>query len=179
VLINGRYNSLVFVSLSTNNYYWTVATEDFLTGAHYNLTSPVQYSGGSLPFFRIPQTAGRLLQQHARLFAYDKDEVDCLYSYFDEIQNNASSWERLSNHDCIQAYSNAFLSQRRNLVLVSSANNDSDSILTYGISQLTSGSLDCNWWICSESGQDGGNMVCQPTEYLSNAQDWSVFGFSD
>lgn len=104
------------------------------------------------------------------------DKVDKLYDYYDQIQRNASSWEKLSNYDCIQAYSNAFLSGRRNVVLVSSQRNETDSVLKYDISELTGGAFDNNWWICSTT-QDGGNKICQPDSFLSKADDWTVWDY--
>ena len=37
--------------------------------------------------------------------------------------------------------------------------------------------LDTNWWICSMAGQDGGNLKCNPRDYLSSASSWEVWGF--
>ncbi|KIW00772.1 uncharacterized protein PV09_07752 [Verruconis gallopava] len=171
------YNSMVFVSLSSNNYYWAVATEDFANGEPFNLTGPLFSFGGSGEFFRIPQLPDGSADSTLAAIPYDQGEVDKLYAYFDGIQQNASKWETLSNYDCIKAYSNVFLAGRRNVILVSSQRNDTNSILKYDSSVLVSGNLDNNWWICSSNGQDGGNLVCQPDSYLPKADEWTVFGY--
>jgi hypothetical protein len=105
----------------------------------------------------------------------DQALVDQMYDFFDGMQRNATSWDRLSNRECIQAYSNVFISERRNLILVSSAKNATDSLLTYNIAEMDKGDMDENWWICSIAFQDGGNMVCQPDEFLAKADGWTVF----
>lgn len=167
------YNSLVFVSLSVNNYYWLATTESYLEGAPYNLTGPVSYAGGNSPYFSIPDLPDG---EHGALafLPYQMDKVTRLYEYFDQVQKNASTWEKLDNKGCIQAYSNAFVSERRNLILVSSQKNDTDSLLTLRNAVVD---IESNWWICSLSGNDGGNMKCQPSDYLAAADSWSVFGF--
>lgn len=177
-----RYNSLVFTSLSTNEYYWIITTEDFLTGAPFNLTGDWVYwnaeytSEGTHPDFTATPPNS---------FFGDQADIDSsqymnlsqtMNDYFGNIQTSASSWERLENKDCIQAYSNVFVSSRRNVVLVSSAKNDTNSVLKYGSSDM-SADLDTNWWICSEEGQDGGYLTCNPRDYISSASSWEVWGY--
>ena len=115
------------------------------------------------------------------IFAYlpkYQPEVDKLYAYYDQLQQNASSWQRLSNRECMDAYSNVFLTDRRNLVMVSSAKNATDSLLAYDISVLDKGDMSQNWWICSLfRGNDGGNLFCNPEKMLSEADTWTVSGF--
>jgi hypothetical protein len=103
--------------------------------------------------------------------------------YFNDIQKSAPKWERLENSACLNAYSNLFLTSRRNVVLVSSASNSTitnytaqNSILNYGSTDYGSG-LDGNWWICSMAGQDGGNLFCNPRSLLSDATSWKVFDY--
>ncbi|KAF2446815.1 hypothetical protein P171DRAFT_409004 [Karstenula rhodostoma CBS 690.94] len=165
------YNSLVFVSLSANNYYYTIGTPDFLEGASYNLTGPLQNSGGR-PHWMLPALPG----ETSYVPFSDTATIDNLYEYYDQIQKNASSWERLSNRDCIEAYSNVFMTARRNLVLVSKEKNTTNSVLDYGISELDDGGMDNNWWICSRV-QDGGNVKCQPDDFKANADNWTVWGY--
>ncbi|CAO2648437.1 Nn.00g077040.m01.CDS01 [Neocucurbitaria sp. VM-36] len=175
--IESGYNSLVFVSLSSNDYYWTIATQEFPTGASYNLTGRLQTCGADSPCWVITDLPDGSSDSSVVFLPYNMDKVDKLYAYYDQIQKNASIWEKLSNHDCIQAYSNVFLSGRRNVILVSSDKNDTNSVFDYGISKLEGGDFDNNWWICSEGGQDGGNKICQPDSYLSKADNWTVWNY--
>ncbi|KAL5448402.1 hypothetical protein PMIN07_000925 [Paraphaeosphaeria minitans] len=169
------YNSLVFVSLSANNYYYTIGTQEFLENASYNLTGPLQNSWGSL-YWTLRALPGATYDRPTRVPYRDTATVDSLYKYYDQIQKSASSWERLSNRDCIQAYSNVFMTGRRNVVLVSSERNATNSVLYYGTTELDNGGMDNNWWICSRV-QDGGNVKCQPGEYAADADNWTVWGY--
>ena len=103
------------------------------------------------------------------------EKAKAMYDYYDYIQQSAASWERLEKRECIQAYSNIFVSDRRHVVLVSSARRENNSILWYRSSDLTLG-LDSNWWICSMVKQDGGFLYCNPRDLLSQADSWTVFG---
>ncbi|KAF4628620.1 hypothetical protein G7Y89_g9538 [Cudoniella acicularis] len=171
------YNSLVFTSLSSNQYYWTVVTEGFLTGAPFNLTGDwaPHYYGQNTTFPTF--TATTLNTSVGIDFLNDGMQLQkAMVDYFDNIQTSAPSWERLENKDCLQAYSNVFLSERRNVVLVSSSKNNTNSILKYGDADWTSG-LENNWWICSKQGNDGGSQTCNAETYMSSASNWTVYDF--
>lgn len=159
--------------------------EDFLTGSAFNLTGdwhPV-YSYGygnatmpaTMPFFTATSPNGDYDSYFQDTDKYIKYE-QVMDDYFGNIQKSAPSWERLENKECIQAYSNVFQSSRRNVVLVSSKKNDTNSILMYGSSDIDS-AMDSNWWICSEGGQDGGSMTCNPDSYVSKASSWTVWDY--
>ncbi|KAH8668084.1 hypothetical protein BGZ60DRAFT_43297 [Tricladium varicosporioides] len=171
-----RYNSLVFTSLSANQYYWTVVSESFLSGAPFNLTGDWRtfYYGDNrtFPFFNAstPSTTD-FTGYNSDALKFQKVMVD----YYNNIQSSASSWERLDNKACLKAYSNVFLSERRNVVLVSSNKNNTNSVLRYGAADWSSG-LENNWWICSLNGNDGGAQTCNAETYISSANSWSIYG---
>lgn len=177
-----RYNSLVFTSLSTNEYYWSVVTEDFLTGSPFNLTGdwgPVYLNGNGDGSIKPTFTATSPNGEYDSYFMDSSDYIklsQVMNDYFGNVQKSAPSWERLENKECIQAYSNIFQSSRRNVVLISSTQNDTNSILKYGSSDIDT-AMDSNWWICSEGAQDGGYMTCNPNKYVSNASSWTVWGY--
>lgn len=105
-------------------------------------------------------------------------QQNVMVSYFNNIQASASRWERLSNKDCAKAYTNLFQSTRRNVVLVSSNKNATNSILQYDAVDFSAdSSLDDNWWLCSMGGNDGGNLFCRPEDHVSSTGQWSVWGF--
>jgi hypothetical protein len=181
-----RYNSLVFSSLSSNEYYWTIVTEDFLTGASFNLTGDWVHQQSD--YYNKPNFLATLPSNDygytvtANIGTYLK-QIDVMNNYYNTIQRAAPNWERLENADCLDAYSNLFLTSRRNVVLVSSASNSSitnytasNSILNYGSTDYDA-ALDGNWWICSMTGQIGGNLFCNPRNLLSNAASWKVFDY--
>jgi hypothetical protein len=161
-----------------NQYYWTVASEDFLSGAQFNLTGdwrPVYSFGksGTRPYFNASQPINRYIDpfDSSTYMALEKNMTD----FFEHIQTSAPTWERLENKACIDAYSSVFMSSRRNVVLISNATNDNNSILEYGSADADN-SMDGNWWICSSRGQDGGFLTCNPEKFASSASSWTVFG---
>jgi hypothetical protein len=186
-LIHNSYNSLVFSSLSSNEYYWTIVSKDFLSGGAYNLTGDwANRSLGSSTHYKQPvfqatppnNEIGSVFYRDAGTYM---KQIDLMNSYWDAIQTSAPNWERLDNKACMEAYSNLFLTSRRNVVLVSGATkssitNTTNSVLQYGSSDYTKG-LDGNWWICSLETQDGGNMFCNPRQKLATADSWTVFDY--
>jgi hypothetical protein len=84
-------------------------------------------------------------------------------------------WERRSNREFIQDYSNAFLTKRRNVLLVSSETNKTEPIPirkpglpAYSMTHFRDPKLRSNWWIC-ENVHRGNRNSCQPSEYLQDA----------
>ncbi|KAH7408901.1 hypothetical protein BKA64DRAFT_663793 [Cadophora sp. MPI-SDFR-AT-0126] len=174
------YNSLVFSTLSANEYYYTVVTEDFLTGAPFNLTGDWQprYMGdpstGLVPTFSASPPDGAYVSPFDVALATKRLEI--MVDYFTDMQKSAPSWERLENKECIQAYSDAFVSSRRNVILVSNIPSDGNSVLMYGDADMTA-EMTNNWWICSKTKNDGGGDSCNPDEYAASASTWEVFDF--
>ncbi|KAH9212358.1 hypothetical protein DL95DRAFT_464087 [Leptodontidium sp. 2 PMI_412] len=177
-----RYNSLVFSSLSANEYYYSVVTEDFLTGASFNLTGDWEPrfmgdpSTGMIPKFaptQSPPDGGRVDPFDLALATR---RLQITLDYYSDMQKSAPSWERLENKQCIQAYSDAFVSSRRNVLLVSSSESEGKSVLHWGVSDMNT-EMTNNWWICSRTINDGGHESCSPDSYASSPSSWEVFGF--
>jgi hypothetical protein len=167
-----------------NEYYWTIVKEDFVTGAPFNLTGNIGTDG-----YPVFQATFPNLELYVTLAAGNYGRlIQVMDDYFGGIQTSAPSWERLENRDCIQAYSNLFVSSRRNVVLVSSNNSanvtliyelisdEPNSILDYGSTDIHS-NLAGNFWICSQVEYDTPNIQCDPNDYLPQASSWTVFGF--
>ncbi|KAL5318030.1 hypothetical protein ACEPPN_015134 [Leptodophora sp. 'Broadleaf-Isolate-01'] len=95
------YNSLVFSSLSANEYYYSVVTEDFLTGASFNLTGDWEPrfmgdpSTGMIPKFAPAQSP----PDGARVDPFDlalaTRRLQITLDYYSDMQKSAPSWERL------------------------------------------------------------------------------------
>ena len=87
------YNSVIFPSLSGNDYFWAVVTEDFLSGAPFNLSDsnyswePAEPVLSSTNMVVLTPTSSQWTQ------------------WYQTIQRNASRYERLDNENCIKAYS--------------------------------------------------------------------------
>ncbi|CZS99704.1 uncharacterized protein RCO7_07971 [Rhynchosporium graminicola] len=102
--INGFiYNSLVFSSLSGNEYYYSVVTEDFLTGAPFNLTGDWQPrfmqdpKTGMIP--KISKTQGPPNGAHVDPFdvAIAVERLQTMVELYSNMKNEVSTWERLEN----------------------------------------------------------------------------------
>ena len=171
----------MFTTLSANNYYWAVVTEDFLSGASFNLSGPLQWVNNDFhdlgQFFPLSATLPN--DSIHDTWEFTTSDVNTMNRYWSNMQKSAASWERLDQKDCISAYSNVFVSSRRNVLMVSKTENDTNSVLIYGSADIPDygSTLDSNWWICSEGGQDGGSMTCNPSAYLADATSWNVWGF--
>ncbi|KAL2068529.1 hypothetical protein VTL71DRAFT_14866 [Oculimacula yallundae] len=176
------YNSLVFSSLSGNEYYYSIVTEDFLTGAPFNLTGDWQPRSmgdrktGMIPKFDKTQSP----PNGARIDPFDAtlavERLQTMVDYYSDMQKAASTWERLENKECIQAYSDAFVSSRRNVLLISRSESLDNSVLYWGASDMNH-EMTNNWWICSKTKNDGGADSCSPDTLASSASTWEVFDF--
>jgi hypothetical protein len=140
------YNSLVFTSLSANEYRAAIVTEDFLTGAPMNVSEWIN------PYTRPDPTPA-----------------------WNMLQKNVSNYEKISNEECIKTYSEAFQGSRRNVVLVSSDKNDTNSVLWIdSVGENTLTYYDWGFWICS-TGADSPTSACNPAPILADAASWVVF----
>jgi hypothetical protein len=158
-----------------------------LTGGAFNLTGEWgNYSLGvtnnyTQPSFLATPPSNELGDLFFRDAGTYLKQIKMMNDYYENIQKSAPTWERLDNKACMEAYSNLFLTSRRNVVLVSSATNSSitnttNSVLLYGSTDYNT-ALDGNWWICSMGGQNGGSLFCNPQQLLSKASSWKVFDY--
>lgn len=82
------YNSVFYAAIATNDYNILFATEQFASGGQYDKTKYPDSSALNISYFQS------------------------------SIQNSASNWTRLNNHDCISEYSHDFVTKYRNLITV-------------------------------------------------------------
>ncbi|MCJ1350629.1 MAG: hypothetical protein MMC33_000610 [Icmadophila ericetorum] len=154
------------VSLSGNDYYFAVVTEDFLSGAPFNLTA-----SNWVPFLICPivgPSNGTLSPDFEQQITQEWTE------WYMGIQQNASTYERLDNENCIKAYSSKLLTNRFNLVLVSSDKNSTNSVLAFDRAEISSeGGQDLANWTCSQDPLVG-SIVCDLTPILQNSASWEV-----
>ncbi|KAL9122400.1 MAG: hypothetical protein Q9187_001037, partial [Circinaria calcarea] len=136
------YNSVIFTSLSANNYIAVLVAQDFLSGGPWT-------------------TKHDLLGEDVAVVG--------------NLQRNISSLKRLDNTECKQTYGTSFISTYRNLLLVSEAYNNTDSVIdiyeAYGIynnnNYLCSGSGDCD---ISKAVQDAATWTIKSCSPNSNRQ---------
>lgn len=118
------YNSAVFSTLSTQQYFLFIVDADFSTGFSFNFTATY----------------------HNREW---KETEIAASRFLNWLQDNISSLTRLDNAACIKAYGNEFVSAYGDLLLVSSTKNATNSVLFWELPE-TASRLSYKW-MCSDS----------------------------
>jgi hypothetical protein len=92
------------------------------------------------------------------------------------MQQDVSSYDHLDTAACLQEYSSRLVADHRNLILVSSDQNSTNSILAFDTAEIKSeGSGDPINWICSNDPASDMES-CDPSAYLEDPSSWRVFG---
>ena len=105
------YNSAVFSTLSARQYSVFIVTEDFLTGAPFNL-SAAEVNGSTI--------------------IDDGNPVDPQISQqAQELRAKSSSLEIMKNGACKNAFSSVFISRYTNFLIIASGKNATNSVLGY------------------------------------------------
>lgn len=107
------YNSVVFSTLSTHSYTALLVTPDFLSGAPFANST---YFGTRIP---IPAQKLAAFENIRRSISASKQD-----------QSN-SEWQKLDSRQCQQAYRSPIISDRSDVVAVSSANSTGTLLLDY------------------------------------------------
>lgn len=160
-----RYNSAVFEALSANEYHVLVVTEGFLTGAPWSNGSYNWLSEAYLPSYMAKRP----------LPAYDSPVPVATVK---RLQDNIKALERLDNAACMKAYQSRLLSDRRNLLAVTSAKPVNSSNLLNVMLELPNS--DPTGWICSflpgRANPGGTRIACDVNLAVQHADSWKVGG---
>ena len=149
MLKNRRYNSLIFPVIGAHSYYWAIVAPGHTRG------SPVQID-----------------PSYYTNIGYNATDP----TFWENVTHAAAAWERLENKECIEAYSNSFLWNRRNVLLYTSYAQNTTEVLAYGAANLSTGfGQEDNYWICSRNIQDDGVFSCDPHEFVKKADSWTVY----
>jgi hypothetical protein len=141
-----RYNSAVFETVTTNEYNVIVVTEGFLSGAPWSYHSDLLTNGEFSPNSNF--TVQRL-------------------------QDNVTALERLSNAACMMAYQNSLLSDRSNLLAVTSAKAINSSNLLEFLPEAKIYDPYPNNWICSYR-YTSTNYPCDVSSAVQHADLWKI-----
>ena len=160
-----RYNSAIFEAVSANEYYVFIVSSNFFNGAQWNqnMLSKPNFIGMGWPISQVD--VNRRLKN---------------------FQQNITRTERLdTNASAIATYSNPYLTNRGDLLMISHAlpdNRTNSSLLAYtGGSPAMSRYGDSrsgghtNYWICSDHDKNDIAWLCDP-----NSQDpssWTVLRY--
>ena len=164
LLIISRYNSAVFEALSTNEYNVFVVTEGFLSGAPWisNTVRPTdQYSADVGP-------RNNLLQYY---------EAPVPIHTVQYLQDNVKALEHLDKASCMKAYRNHLVSDRRNVLAVTSSPPVNSSNLLDVLSAGPNTAFDPTRWICSllpEYGTKPPVIPCDVNVALQHVDSWTL-----
>ncbi|KAK0618775.1 hypothetical protein DIS24_g11536 [Lasiodiplodia hormozganensis] len=118
------YNSTFFVSTANNSYDVYFATEDFQKGASFDSNTFPPYSDftDSTNFIVGLEDGTTEVRTASYLNIDERHDPYSIQSKMENlgVWNNGSLFERRNNSDCIQDYAKTPLSDRRNVILVTS-----------------------------------------------------------
>lgn len=170
------YNSAVFSTLATQEYSIFAVTEDFLTGAPFNMSESAFQEDGS-------SSKNRYAGNSTSGIIYDQAD-DILRARLDDLKANQSSLKRLENEACMKAYGQDFVSAYGDILVVSSATNDSNSLLAYITSTIRpdipgKANGPSYAWICTSNpeSQPFYDSSCDVGKAATQADSWAVLTF--
>ncbi len=84
-----------------------------------------------------------------------------------QIKVNSSNFEKLEKPTCVKSYGIDFVSARRNVVLVSTTSNSTNTLYFMTESYVDSQAYN---WICQDISVDG----CNPADILNSIDTWTI-----
>lgn len=153
------YNSVVFSTLSTHSYAVLLVTPDFLSGAPFLDTTPL-----------IIDASRRVVDGITRMLLDDIAKIENIQrnvSVSKQDQSN-SEWQELDSRQCREAYRHEILSDRSDILAVSSANSTVTSLLYFQSKTSGSGSWTCPDRICKNLNSIACDRMCgnSTTDYF-------------
>jgi hypothetical protein len=150
-----RYNSIMFVQISSTWFTWMLVTADFLGGDNFNATylPPSCFSALSEAF---PPALSKVLSMHAQV----------------------PNYKRLNAVDCLKVYSDLHPTTFSDVIMVSGDSNSTNSLLAWD----TSLNFDTAQWLCSGPRYCGGydnslsTFACDFSQLEKNPSSWTNFG---
>lgn len=141
---------MLYVNTTTTQFYWLLVTEDFLTGARYNISS-------------IPPKFVSLQDQETLSLATNK---------IHDMQILASNYSVLDRKDCPKIYSNIYVSTYSDVIMVSSDRNVSNSVLAWDVSRN-----DNSAWLCApDRSWSVSDTICDLKALENDPTTWASFG---
>ncbi|KAH8834588.1 hypothetical protein DL96DRAFT_1443593, partial [Flagelloscypha sp. PMI_526] len=155
------YNSTFFLSITHHSMYDVlIATSSFADGA---------------PFFN-PSGTQLVTFQYANGTLETKNHTFGTYrpSLLASIQANASQFQRLSNRDCITAYTQRILADRSNVILVASNTPHDDAFAAEFNNRCQNPNADIIQPFSEGVYQDGPLVYCQQNSSLFTYMEWTA-----
>ncbi|KAK4499341.1 hypothetical protein PRZ48_009854 [Zasmidium cellare] len=165
VPIHLLYNSAVFKSIDTNQYWVVVANPQWLKGGNYSTDIP--WAGAPPEAYNIS-------------IPYGENYIDGLQSMWGNASKswNATAYRNMSNAECIQTYGQNFVSGYNHVLAVTSEGGDfTNETLFYA--EQSSGATFSNpnyMWICAADFNASASLTCDTKSVRANADDWIING---
>ncbi|KIW29718.1 uncharacterized protein PV07_05508 [Cladophialophora immunda] len=154
--IHIMYNSVLWVNLNSTSFYYLIVSDDFLTGAAYDMTNiPLQY----------------VVEPSIEQPAADKIQ---------SMQAHASSYAVLDPGDCIDTYSNIYPSKYSDLIMVSSHETVTNSLLLWDLYLSSSSSFLCSPPVTNEHEAEDlfdYSPVCDFDSIKKDLGNWTTYGY--
>lgn len=174
------YNSAVFSTLAAQEYDIFVVTEDFLTGASFNMNETAYSAHPWWPNIIYNPDPDFLSNED-----WSQAESDLQRARLDDLKENQSSLKRLENEACMKAYGQEFVSAYSDVIVVSSAINDSNSLLATTLSPIIPNQQGFGTttyaWICISNPESQRPFPvgsdCDVGKAATQADSWAVFTF--
>ncbi|KAG0124857.1 hypothetical protein HOY82DRAFT_633202 [Tuber indicum] len=155
------YNSAVYNSIAANNFVITLVTENhFETGSYSNKTKAV------LDFYQE-------FKNITNRSPHSISDVQLYSSVLEQYSTRSQDYESLTPSKCVKLYNTDFVSNRRNLFLIT--NHTYNTIHNNTVLSMTKVEGNMTWsnrWICSGyyhyRGRHAPSAFCDPNETASN-----------
>ena len=139
-----RYNSAVYTSLAANDFFAAVVGKDHFKPGAYSNTTEVYYFPSELR----NATTGKEYGDPG--YQTDSHDIEKFISMLEGYNGSAPGYEDLPPSECIRLYSTDFLSDRRNLFLITNytSNGTYDNTFLDTWWYIHSGMLSTASWTC-------------------------------
>ncbi|CUS09944.1 unnamed protein product, partial [Tuber aestivum] len=167
------YNSAVYTSLAANDFVVAVVSKDhFEPGAYSNMTETLVASPDQE--WRFNNAVGTPYRT-TRRYQTDSETIQLFRRVLEGYDTGAEDYDDLTTSDCTKIYNTDFVSNRRNLFLITklSSNATYNNTILDMINIKSSDTASSDWMCTYNSSGDSGilrpvNFVCDPHEIVTN-----------
>ncbi|KAF2163976.1 hypothetical protein M409DRAFT_68213 [Zasmidium cellare ATCC 36951] len=165
VPIHLLYNSAVFKSIDTNQYWVVVANPQWLKGGNFSMDIP---------------WAGAPADAYNMTIPYDQSYLDGLQAMWANASQtwNATAYRNMSNAECIQTYGQNFISGFNHVLAVTNEDGDFTNETMFYAEQSSGAEFSTpNYmWLCASDYDATSSLTCDTKKIKANADEWTING---
>lgn len=170
VPIHLLYNSAIFKTIDTNQYWVVVANEQWLKGGNYSL---------EIPWEGHPPGNNDGLGYNVSI-PYEHGYLKDLRNLFGNATAhwNSTAFRNMSNAECIQTYGQNFVSGFNHVLAISSEEGtfDNETMFFMDQSQGAQSFSPDYWWICASDFNASTSLKCDTKKIKKDASAWTING---